>query len=262
MAKLRAALLAAGRGVRMRTAAPKTLTRVSDDNPLLHYILSGLERAGVEDLLVVTGSRPGSLHDYVTEHWKGEAAFVFNARYASWNNFHSARLAMDQSPEHDLLVVNSDVIVHPEVYRRAVGAPGDLVLAVQSRADLSTEDMRVRLEADRVLGLGKTLPMSESHGEFTGVSLVRPAAARAYARLATDLEWRARTSVYYEDLYAQLLDLLDARAVEVGPDEYAEIDSPEDVEGAAAIVAAHPGMWDDAPEPDNAGAEPHAEAAT
>jgi len=251
----------------MKAGVPKTLTPISGDNPLLHFILTGLEAAGITNLLVVTGFKPGPLQSYVNEHWNGEATFIFNARYASWGNFHSARLAVDQSPQSDLLIVNSDIVVHPDVFRRAAAAPGDLVLAVQDRDDLTEEDMRVQLGAGaaaprdrggagsagaqgrRVVAIGKDIPMAQSHGEFCGVSLLRPAAARAFAEVATDLQWQARTSLYYEDIYAQALDGLDARAVGVGPDEYAEVDRPEDLAGAAAVVEAHPGAWQPAGEP-------------
>lgn len=247
MAKLRAAVLAAGRGTRMGGGTPKTLLPVGDKEPLLHYILVGLARAGVDDVLFVTGHRAEEVQQYVSEHpAAGTATFVRNARFASWGNFHTVRLALDQSPGMDLLVVNSDVVVHPDVYRRVADAPGELVLAVQRSRKLDQEDMRVQLSADRVLAIGKDLLMPLSHGEYAGVSLLRPDAARAYSELSTELEWRARTSLYYEDVYALMIERrVDARAASVEAGEYAEVDTPEDVGGAAAVIERHAGAWSD-----------------
>ncbi len=245
MARVRAAVLAAGRGVRMGGAAPKSLLPLGDHEPLLHYLLTGLERAGIEDLLVVTGFQPAKVMAFVTERWEGEAAFVRNARYASWGNFHSVRMAIDQSPGRDLLVVNSDIVVHPDAYKRVLATYGDLVLAVQLRSDLEPEDMRVRVENDLVRGVSKDLDMKSSAGEFAGVSLLRPLAATAYARVASDLEWRAETHGYYEDIYNTLLTetgnelIYGVRYAEVGPDEYAEVDEPADMESAVAILERH-----------------------
>ncbi len=194
MAKLKAAILAAGRGVRMRDERPKTLIPIDGDAPLLHFILAGLARAGIDDLLVVTGYGAAQVEEFVTKEWSGTAVFVFNARWASWGNFHTVRLAIDQSPGCDLLTVNSDVVVHPDVYKRVASAPGDLVLAVQRRPRLDNEDMRVQLAGDKVRAIGKNLRMGISHGEFAGVSLMRPPAAAHYAETATDLEWGAETS--------------------------------------------------------------------
>ena len=242
MAKLRAVILAAGRGVRMGGNEPKTLLPLGDGEPLMFHILGGLRQAGIEDLMVVTGFKPDAIQEYVTEHW-GEATFVFNARFASWGNFHTLRVALDQSPGMDLLAVNSDIVVHPNVYRNVRASAGDLVLAVQQRYNLNEEDMRVKLEGNKVLAIGKKLPMRISHGEFAGVSMLRHDGAAAYLELASDLEWQGTTQGYYEDVFGQMLSRVDARAAQVGPDEYAEVDIPADVEQAIQVIERHPDAW-------------------
>ena len=243
MAKLRAAILAAGRGVRMQDERPKSLIPVEEDRPLLQYILEGLKIAGVTDLMVVTGFGAAQIQEYVTDKWAGDVTYVFNARWASWGNFHTVRMAIDQSPGFDLLTVNSDVIVHPDVYSRVASSTGDLVLAVQRRPKLDQEDMRVELDGTRVRQIGKHVKMPRSHGEFSGVSLLRPPAAAAYSELATDLEWSAKTQGYYEDVYAKMLPILDVRAAFVRGDEYAEVDTPEDMDDAREVLRHHSDAW-------------------
>jgi choline kinase len=223
---------------------PKTLTPAGGNETLLHYILGGLRIAGIGDLLVVTGHARDDLQKAVIEEWGSEnVTFIFNGRYASWGNFHSVRLAIDQSPGTDLLIVNSDVVVPPDVYRRVVAVQGDLVLAVQRREGLDPEDMRVELQQHKVVAIGKHLKMVRSHGEYAGVSLLRPRAARLYAEICTDLEWRALTTLYYEDIYANMLARIDARAAFVLPGEYAEIDELKDVPAAGAVIRAHADRW-------------------
>lgn len=244
MAKVRAVLLAAGRGVRMGIDMPKTLVPVADGKPLLHYILQGLAVAGVGDLLIVTGYKPADVTAYVEESWPGDpAAFVRNARWASWGNFHSVRLGIDQSPQSELLVVNSDIVIHPEVFRRVIAAPGDLVLAIQQKWELDPEEMRVTLEGDRIVAVGKDLDMAESHGEYAGVSLMREETLPLYASIATDVEWRADTQLYYEDVYERLLDRVEARSAAVLEGEYAEVDNPDELDGAGSVIEAHRGAW-------------------
>jgi L-glutamine-phosphate cytidylyltransferase len=243
--KLRAAVLAAGRGVRMGGLKPKTLIPAGDNEPLLHYLLVGLEKAGVEDLLVVTGFKADEVQEFVSSRWGKESVqFVFNARFASWGNFHSVRLAVDQSPGHDLLVVNSDIVIHPDVIRRVSEADGDLVLAVDRRDRLDQEDMRVELRGNRVAAIGKDLKPARSHGEYVGVSLMRHDAARLYADLSTQVQWTATTRLYYEDVYSMMLESIDARSVVTRPGEYAEVDVPEDLQAAATIVERLRPSWD------------------
>jgi choline kinase len=241
----RAAVLAAGRGVRMGGLGAKTLIPIGDREPLLHYILAGLKLVGVSDLLVVTGHARNDVESFVEREW-GEAGlqFVFNARYASWGNFHSLRVALDQSPGLSVLAINSDVVVHPEVLRRTAHASGDLVLAVERRRGLDAEDMRVELRGTKVLAIGKDLSPGRSHGEFDGVSLLRPPAADLYINLASDAEWRRTTSLYYEDIYQKMLSDIDCRSAPVEPGEYAEVDEPADVAAAEQVIDRHAGAWE------------------
>ena len=244
MARVRAAILAAGRGVRMGGGTPKTLLPLDDGPPLLHHILEGLRSSGITDVLVVTGHRPDEIQEFVDRHADGlEVTYVRNARYASWGNFHSVRVALDQSPGYDVLVVNSDVIVHPDVYPRVVDTYGDLVLAVEKRLVLDDEDMRVRLQGDRALAIGKDLKRAHSHGEYAGISLLRPQAARIYLDISSGLEWTTRVDPYYEDVYEEMMPRVDVRAAVVKEGEYAEIDTPADIARAVDVIARHPQVF-------------------
>ncbi|MGH2735644.1 MAG: NTP transferase domain-containing protein [Actinomycetota bacterium] len=247
--------MAAGRGVRMGGERPKTLINVGDHEPLLYYILRGLRRAEVDDLLVVTGFKPGEVQEFVAKHWGEEnVSYVRNMRYASWGNFHSVRMALDQSPGFDLLVVNSDIVVHPDVYRRVVATPGDLVLAIEQRYGLDREDMRVRLDGTRVRDIGKDLEQQFSAGEFCGVSLLRTNAHDVYRDIATGIEWQRQSNLYYEDVYKLMIGQSDVRSAEVRAGEYAEVDSPEDMRPAADVIQRHIEAWEDesSPQPERA----------
>lgn len=239
MARLRGVVLAAGRGVRMGGGTPKSLLPVKGNEPLLAFLLRALKACGVNDLLVVTGHRASDVQAYVDEHWSSEVQYVWNPRYASWGNFHSVRLAIDQSPGSSLLVANSDIVIHPDVIHRTISQDGDLVLAVQRRPNLDHEDMRVELAGDRVRNIGKDLTAARSHGEFAGISLVRPTAARLYQEICTAREWQAETHIYYEDVYRSLIDLVDVRASAVEAGEYAEVDAPEDQQAAIEVINRH-----------------------
>jgi choline kinase len=240
----RGVILAAGRGIRMGGAAHKSLMPVEGNEPLLYYMLAGLKKAGISDLMVVTGHAASEVEEFVAKYWEGEATFTFNPRYASWGNFHSLRVAIDQSPGFNLLAVNCDIVIHPEVLTRVLQQPGDLVLAIEKRLRLDDEDMRVRLSGDRVAGIGKHLPRAHGHGEFCGVSLLRPDAATAYQETATQIEWQGETGIYYEDVYARLLDAVDGRAAAVNAGEYAEVDEPANVAQAARVIQSHRDVWE------------------
>ena len=223
----------------------KTLIPISDGRPLLHFLLAGFKREGIDDILVVTGHRPNEVQEFVTNAWGEDGvSFVRNARFASWGNFHSVRVAIDQSPGMDLLVVNSDVVVTPDVYRRVVTGEGDLVIAVEKKFTTDEEDMRVHLDRDRVRAISKHLKKAFSHGEFIGVSLLRPRACDVYLEISSRAEWQSDTTIYYEDVYDRMIGRCEVRAAFAEPGRYAEVDTPEDVPVAAAVLAANAESWD------------------
>lgn len=228
----------------MGGAGPKSLIPLDNKEPPLHYLLKSLAKTGIEDLLVITGFGFQALEAYLADRSEDlQIAYVRNTRYASWGNFHSVRMALDQSPGMDVLVLNSDIIIAPAVLERAIASDADLVLAVQRRRRLESEDMRVELDGDTVRAIGKNIKMVRSHGEFCGVSVIRPRGARAYGDIATSLQWTAETALYYEDVYARMLGSIETRATAVEEDEYAEVDSPEDVAAAVAVVEQHEQSW-------------------
>ena len=73
--------------------------------------------------------------------------------------------------------------------------------------------------------------------------------ASAYSQIATDWEWDANTAGYYEDVYAAMLDRVDARAAFVRGDEYAEVDTPDDVPDAVTVIVNNRAAWGAAPAP-------------
>ncbi|MBA2726431.1 MAG: NTP transferase domain-containing protein [Actinobacteria bacterium] len=240
MAKVRALLLAAGRGVRMGGTTPKTLLPIGEHGPLLKYIVGGLKKAGIVDLLVVTGHRADEMQTAAIEAWDGPGvSFIRNMRYASWGNFHSVRMGLDASPGMDVMVVNCDIVVQPEIYTRIIEKPGELVLAVQRKQRLDDEDMRVELDGDRVLSIGKKLSQGRSHGEYAGVSLLRGDGHKLYIEESSARQWRAETAGYYEDVYNHIIPLLEARSASVAAGEYAEVDTPEDVAAASEVIERH-----------------------
>jgi choline kinase len=98
------------------------------------------------------------------------------------------------------------------------------------------EDMRVRVEGDRVLAVSKQLNIRNSHGEYAGVSLLRGEAPRVYGDIGNGLEWSARTHIYYEDVYDMMFGRLDSRSAEVKDGEYAEVDTPDDIPAAVEVI--------------------------
>jgi choline kinase len=224
-------ILAAGLGRRLG-GQPKTLFELGG-RPLLDRCAERLRESGFDGMVVMTGHCAAD----VEAHWRArprdlDAEFVHNPRYADLNNFYTVEMACRSCPAGPLLVLNSDIVLAAGVLDVALAASADLVLTVQP-GPIDEEGLGVRIgDDDRPLELGKHLDANE----FIGVSLLSPAGREAYAEASAAARAEGATNLYYEDIYSRMCSSIDARVAYVEAGSWAEIDAPEDLPAARAVL--------------------------
>jgi choline kinase len=167
---MRAVILAAGRGARLRGVTgrgPKCLARVGGTT-LIDRQVAALRRLGVDAITVVAGYHAAD----VRRVCRG-VDFAYNPRFASTNSLYSLWLVRDLIAG-GFVVLNADVLFHEQLlvdlltsrYEDAllVAAPGDEGPA------LGDEEMKVRVRAGRVVEIAKTIDPSEADGESVGIA--------------------------------------------------------------------------------------------
>jgi|SRR5579884_253966 len=115
--RVRAIVLAAGKGTRMKSARPKVLHELCG-RPMLWYVLRALRGAGVDDIVVVTNPE---LHDRVAE---------FSVRgivqQEQLGTGHAVQVALNElAPQRDgrVVIAYGDMpLVHDEIFRGVVGS--------------------------------------------------------------------------------------------------------------------------------------------
>ena len=125
MPPLPAVYLAAGEGLRLRPLTddrPKAMLEVGEV-PLARRALESLRRAGVQDVVAVTGHCASAFAD-VRDLLSDER---FNDRFAEHGNVYSLWCARDVV-RNGCYIVNSDVLFEDEIARRLVAAQGSAVL--------------------------------------------------------------------------------------------------------------------------------------
>ena len=99
-----AVILAGGQGKRMRSKKPKTLTEVLG-KPIIDWILSAFEEAGISNICVVTGFA----HEYLDEHLANRYKTVFQSeRLGTGHAVMTAAEFLSQSPEGETMIFNGD----------------------------------------------------------------------------------------------------------------------------------------------------------
>lgn len=140
---MKAIILAAGHGTRMlpiTKTIPKEMLPVGT-KPVIHYIVEGLSKAGIRDIVMVTSQSKKAIEDYFDKHyeleslldkkWKTEAltaireplgfANITFVRQSEMKGTGHAILQARPWIEDDFfMVLNGDEIHHPKVYQEMI----------------------------------------------------------------------------------------------------------------------------------------------
>jgi bifunctional UDP-N-acetylglucosamine pyrophosphorylase/glucosamine-1-phosphate N-acetyltransferase len=142
--RLRAVVLAAGKGTRMKSARPKMLHQLCG-RAMLWHVLRALAEAGVRDVVVVTSAE-------IADHVEGLASDAGHATAAvvlqepQLGSGHAVQVALAALAPADgtLLVLNGDMpLVEPELIRALLAAHAQALTLVTARMPLPSSFGRI-----------------------------------------------------------------------------------------------------------------------
>jgi L-glutamine-phosphate cytidylyltransferase len=235
MSPSRAVILAAGNGTRMgRLTAdrPKAMLDI-EGRSIVERALDALADCGIHEVTIVAGYQRARLE----EHLGARVRFIDNARYRETNSLYSLWLARDVLVD-GAVVMNSDVLVSPELVARLVHARVDDAALVDITSALADEEMKVKIWNGFAIDFGKQLPPWEAHAENVGLLKFGAAGGR---RLVSHID--ALIAGGGEDAWAPLAFRALAqewplRAIDTAGMAWTEIDFPADLDRARAMAAA------------------------
>jgi L-glutamine-phosphate cytidylyltransferase len=165
---MRGVILAAGRGARLNGGKgdmPKCLVTLGGETMLSRNIRL-LRGAGIDDIVIVVGCAG----DTVRRTCHG-VTFVENSIFAQTNSMYSLWLARTLLTQ-GFVVMNCDVLVHPQLVTDLVSARHEDALLLAYRDETTTygdEEMKVRVRRGRVADMSKTMDPQEADGENIGI---------------------------------------------------------------------------------------------
>ena len=240
--EVKAIILSAGQGRRLlpfTAKLPKCLVEVCG-LPILEWQLHALAVAGVQRATVVVGFGADEVQRRLTEICPAdlEVRTLLNPLYNRADNLISC-LAARGEMNGDFLLINGDTLFEPAVVTRLrVSERAPVAIAVASKATYDADDMKVTCRADRVLRVGKDLPVSQVDGEAIGLSLFRGNGPRLFGDA---LEQVSREPDAHRRWYLSAVALLAAdrlvHAVSVDGIGWTEIDYPHDLARAEVFVS-------------------------
>jgi L-glutamine-phosphate cytidylyltransferase len=244
---MKAVILAAGMGSRLAPLTndrPKPMVEVGG-RPLLLRALDRLADAGIDrrDVLIVGGYREDVLRACLARE-AHPATVVTNPRYDTWNSWYSLVVARSLLLDKAFLVLEGDVLFDEAVLPKMLAADGPALLAVDFRADLDDETMKVVTDGaarPRVRALSKQLDRREAAGEYIGITRID---ASVTGNLFDDLarfEAENITHEYYDHSFHRLASRGEVPffTCDVSDCVTMEIDDVRDLARAEGLLAVH-----------------------
>jgi choline kinase len=242
---MKAIVLAAGCATRLRPHSddtPKTLLPVGGV-PILRRTITTLLRCGVDQFVIGTGYLEHMIRHAVAAWFPDlDVTYVNNVNYKTTNNAYSLLLMREHVEKDSFILLDGDVVFDAGVIE-ALLSRGPDCLAVRSVGDLGLEEVKVTADRDdRVLAIGKHVPVRSAMGESVGIELFSASSSRKlFAALHYRMHELGLVNEYYEAAFQQIVDEGTAlHGVDIGTMYATEIDTIDDLRAANLRLSQRP----------------------
>ena len=242
---MKAVILAAGCATRLRPYSddtPKTLLPVGGV-PILRRTITSLLRVGFDQFVIGTGYLEHMVREAVGGWFPGlDVAYVINPDYQTTNNAYSLLLMREQVEHDGFILLDGDVVFDLGVVEELIERGPDC-LAVRSVGEIGLEEVKVTADnEDRVLAIGKHVPVRSAMGESVGIELFSAASSKKlFAALHQRVREQGLVNEYYEAAFQQIIDSgVTLYGVDIGSMYATEIDTVEDLTAANERLAQRP----------------------
>lgn len=244
---MKAIILSAGQGSRLGHLVdngPKCLIEFNGGT-LLDRQLDTLEANGVHEAVVVTGFHDELVNEAVARRGRGpQVRTIFNPFYKVADNTGSLFMAREELAG-DVLVWNGDTLVSDALMARVVrNATAGICVTIDRKDGYDEDDMKVIRDEDsgRLRAIGKRIAEGVN-AESIGLLAFRGGGGERF-REAIERAMRTGegTTIWYLRVIHHLAQNGDVWTLDICGEEWGEVDFPEDVERAEALVKG----WDEA----------------
>ncbi len=239
---MKALILAAGFASRMRPLTdtmPKCLLDIGG-KCILERTVDNIVANGITSLVVVTGYLESMIREFLSARYPWlTIEYVHNADYETTNNIFSLWLAREAVRDHDILLLDSDILFDERIVAALLTSPREDCLALKV-ATVGAEEIKVRLDDERrVLEISKIVPIGTAAGESIGIERFSVQWASAlFAVLERMIVIEGKVNVFYEAAFEEMIgDGHPLYAVDISVYPCMELDTVEDLLHARASLA-------------------------
>ena len=206
---MQAIILSAGQGSRLlplTEATPKCLLPLGEET-ILSLQIRELAAAGIREITVVTGFRAAAVESELARLARPSLTLktIFNPFHGVADNLGSCWLAREAMLRGDFLLVNGDTLFERAIPARLLQANGyPVTLTIDQKDEYDSDDMKVAVDGQRLVEVGKRLNSERVDGESIGMSRYQGEGGRLF----TDaLEHLMRAGIGVRSWYLKAIDL-------------------------------------------------------
>lgn len=233
-----AIIMAAGRGNRLLPLTldcPKCLLEVGGA-PILIHQLRCCEICGVERVQIITGHGQAAVHEVCEQSFSGKLEFRHNADFDTTNSLYSLGCAELEPHGEGVMLMNSDVLFHPDLMRNLLDDSRPNVLLADFCDDMGEEEMKICTGKDgKIEAISKAIAPSEGQAENLGVLKVSNEVLAAMFELARPPK-PAEGLCWVPDAIHHLRLRFDFYALGIGELPWIEIDYRHDLDRACSEI--------------------------
>lgn len=228
---MHAVILSAGRGQRLMpytAAQPKCLVSVLG-KPIVQWQIDLLLDHGIEQVAVVVGYGAEQVAEVLHARYGDRVTCVFNPFFRLCDNLISAWVARPFL-QGDCLLLNGDTLMdHGALEAVLTGREGPVVLAVHRKPVYDDDDMKVQLQDERLLHVGKRLP-DPIDAESIGCLRFDATGSRWFSDM---LDEAVHDETAFGQWYLAVIERMAGQhpvwVQDIGQNQWAELDCPADL---------------------------------
>ena len=237
---MKAIILSAGQGSRLLPLTqnqPKCLLDIGGRS-ILEWQLRALAKNDVNDVTVVTGFQCEEVDKLIASKDFGDQKVrtLFNPFFAVADNAGSCYVARDLMAG-PFMIINGDTLFEPELVDKALSQRNmPITVTIDRKETYDGDDMKVCLEGDHLIRIGKSLPLDIVDAESIGLLMFNEEGGRHFNEAIANL---LRSEGGLKRWYLQAIDALAVKKV-VGTASiegftWQEVDFMEDLSRAEAL---------------------------
>ena len=237
---MKAVILSAGQGTRLLPLTadnPKCLLKI-EGQTIIEWQIGELAKCGIDRVSVVTGYRAERVEQLLNRRYDPcRVKVLYNPTYSWADNLFScwaARHEMDK----EFVLLNGDTLFEAVVLQRLLDAPVHPVTVVtHKKSHYDADDMKVSLNGDRLVDIGKKLSSDRVHAESIGMILFRDKGPVMFRRaLDNAMGDPAANREWYLSVIARMARSMPVWTFAASGLHWCEVDYPADLKQARKVV--------------------------